>query len=212
MFVLTYQVTPCRVTSSYVTSSYVMSCYVVQCRGKWHVVTQMCVISHQVTPFRVTACYVMVTAYDTSIHSSIGSYILISFVCTLDGKAPTILTSNKTITKTNQVSYIVTKVGGVINTLLSANVEIKCEASGFPPPNVVWYKDDKVVRKDSTILVNKKGTLMFVSIALRRAGIYKCVANNPLGSALAFTALNVNGKDVVIFVSIIIIILSLLSS
>lgn len=201
-------------------SRHLMSCHVMSCNAVGNgTLLHRCVLFHiksrHFVSRHVMSWYLRslkVTAYDTSIHSSIGSYILISFVCTLDGKAPTILTSNKTITKTTQVSYIVTKVGGVINTLLSANVEIKCEASGFPPPNVVWYKDDKVVRKDSTILVNKKGTLMFVSIALRRAGIYKCVANNPLGSALAFTALNVNGKDVVIFVAIIITILSLLSS
>lgn len=71
-----------------------------------------------------------------------------------------------------------------------------CEASGFPKPEVTWYKDGEEIPKNSAthMVDSKTGTLMFVSLALRKAGIYKCVAKNSLGTASASTVLNVKGN------------------
>ena len=69
---------------------------------------------------------------------------------------------------------------------------ITCEAIGYPPPTIIWYKinqtlGDKVSVSDSVPTVNEYVTRVSVNLTITNtsrddAGDYKCFANNSIGS------------------------------
>ncbi|KAL9953970.1 hypothetical protein ACROYT_G041454 [Oculina patagonica] len=54
-----------------------------------------------------------------------------------------------------------------------------CEATGYPPPMITWYKNDHVMDERK---IFRKRTLRFSEIQFEDRGIYTCKAENLLGS------------------------------
>uniref|UniRef100_A0A8C1GCZ4 Hemicentin-1 n=1 Tax=Cyprinus carpio TaxID=7962 RepID=A0A8C1GCZ4_CYPCA len=68
----------------------------------------------------------------------------------------------------------------VINNFISLN----CEATGFPPPTLSWFKDRKPVQASSNALIMPGGrTLQILKAKMSEGGKYSCVAINQAGEA-----------------------------
>ena len=65
-----------------------------------------------------------------------------------------------------------------------------CNASGFPPPNITWYKDGGVA-------VQHGDTLSIKNVTRKDEGSYRCVVNNGLECDIdsAVSAVTVNCKS-----------------
>ena len=62
-----------------------------------------------------------------------------------------------------------------------SNLQLFCEASGLPPPNITWTK---VLQGGSESEVLHKGASWnFASITSSSTGIYRCKATNGIGSS-----------------------------
>ena len=77
-----------------------------------------------------------------------------------------------------QLTYNVTEGGN-----------ITCNATGYPPPDILWLNNDGSVVDNNRLLLNNVMTtgisnISSVSLSFTRndAGIYTCVANNSVGS------------------------------
>lgn len=69
------------------------------------------------------------------------------------------------------------------------NVTLPCEAVGFPPPVITWYKNGHVIEE----MPQKKGHLELKDIKFDDRGTYTCSAENLLGRALLSVNVTVNG-------------------
>ncbi|XP_050994845.1 LOW QUALITY PROTEIN: hemicentin-1 [Labeo rohita] len=68
----------------------------------------------------------------------------------------------------------------VVNNFISLN----CEATGFPPPTLSWFKDRKPVQASSNALTMPGGrTLQILKAKMSDGGKYSCVAINQAGEA-----------------------------
>ncbi|KTF76822.1 hypothetical protein cypCar_00021533 [Cyprinus carpio] len=68
----------------------------------------------------------------------------------------------------------------VMNNFISLN----CEATGFPPPTLSWFKDRKPVQASSNALIMPGGrTLQILKAKMSEGGKYSCVAINQAGEA-----------------------------
>ena len=61
-------------------------------------------------------------------------------------------------------------------------VTFRPKVSGAPPPTVAWYHEGSMVASDYAIDVEEDGTLTFVSVELKHAGVYKFTVSNSAGS------------------------------
>lgn len=66
---------------------------------------------------------------------------------------------------------------------------LPCEAVGFPPPEITWYKNGHVIEEKQ----QKKGHLELKDIKFDDRGTYTCSAENLLGIALLSVNVTVNG-------------------
>ncbi|KAI1236572.1 hypothetical protein IHE44_0014825 [Lamprotornis superbus] len=92
-----------------------------------------------------------------------------------------------------------------VGVLLGESVQLLCNATGVPPPDVQWLKDGKTVVSDDLqrIRVTPDGSTLNISRALTSdTGKYTCVATNPAGEEDRIFNLNVyvpptiaNSKD-----------------
>merc|ERR1712241_735674 len=61
------------------------------------------------------------------------------------------------------------------------SVELKCYASGYPPPEIYWRRQDNAVLPTNSSVY--KGTeLVFPSVTKEHRGTYYCVATNVVGT------------------------------
>ncbi|RWS21840.1 fasciclin-2-like isoform X3 [Leptotrombidium deliense] len=60
---------------------------------------------------------------------------------------------------------------------------ITCSASGEPKPNIMWFKNNKLIASTES--------LVFKKIKRKDAGVYTCFAENEIGNASKSTSLNV---------------------
>lgn len=56
------------------------------------------------------------------------------------------------------------------------NVTLKCIVSGYPQPDITWYKDDQIIEGIKT------QTYFIEELTLDSRGVYKCAASNELGN------------------------------
>ncbi|GFT31287.1 hemicentin-1 [Nephila pilipes] len=61
-------------------------------------------------------------------------------------------------------------------------VFLSCEASGHPPPLIMWHKDSIVIQDNNDIQILPDGTLHLPSANASHSGTYKCLAENEAGS------------------------------
>uniref|UniRef100_A0A2K6FSN4 Hemicentin 2 n=1 Tax=Propithecus coquereli TaxID=379532 RepID=A0A2K6FSN4_PROCO len=77
----------------------------------------------------------------------------------------------------------VSAVSGVVLAAVGAEAVLACEASGVPPPRVVWYRGglEMILAPEGS----SSGTLRIPAAQERDAGVYTCRAVNELGDASA---------------------------
>ena len=81
-----------------------------------------------------------------------------------------------------------------VTALEGQEVELLCEASGIPQPQVSWMRKDNASLPNGSIAYNGN-RLKFNPIKLEDRGIYHCVADNGIGEAvLKNVALDVKSK------------------
>ncbi|XP_020908124.1 tyrosine-protein kinase receptor Tie-1 [Exaiptasia diaphana] len=64
--------------------------------------------------------------------------------------------------------------GSTVNVWLGKVVQTKCQATGNPVPNVMWYKDDRIMSYTADLNIN--------ITSKKQIGIYQCVAWNIRGN------------------------------
>ena len=73
-------------------------------------------------------------------------------------------------------------------------VTLNCKAEGRPPPEILWFKDGKVVNFSSSPhrVTLPEGALFFLTVQQNNkendAGVYWCVARNKAGQARSLNA------------------------
>ncbi|XP_047738049.1 peroxidasin [Hyalella azteca] len=78
-----------------------------------------------------------------------------------------------------------------LNATLGQRVELPCNVTGYPEPDVVWSKEGGFLQLSETTLVHVNNSLVFSSVQEHHQGVYTCQARNPLGQATAAAALRV---------------------
>ena len=63
---------------------------------------------------------------------------------------------------------------------LLQRIELKCYASGYPPPEIYWRRQDNAILPTNTS-VFKGNVLVFPSVRKEHRGTYYCVATNVVG-------------------------------
>ncbi|XP_066141086.1 papilin isoform X3 [Euwallacea fornicatus] len=64
-----------------------------------------------------------------------------------------------------------------------SNVQIRCDAYGYPPPQVQWYKDGVPLYSSGRFAISETHTLTITSAEKSDSGRYQCEANNPYSKA-----------------------------
>ncbi|XP_073909095.1 hemicentin-2 isoform X2 [Castor canadensis] len=71
-----------------------------------------------------------------------------------------------------------------VSGMAGQSLMLECDASGFPVPEVMWFKDGQLIPKaDSHRLLDGAWSLYFPRIQEGDAGLYSCRAENQAGSA-----------------------------
>ncbi|KAM3620522.1 uncharacterized protein V6R79_024924 [Siganus canaliculatus] len=71
-------------------------------------------------------------------------------------------------------------------------VSLSCQASGFPPPTLTWFKDQVPVQASANALIMPGGrTLQILKAKVSDGGRYRCVAVNAAGEAYKHIHLSV---------------------
>uniref|UniRef100_F6W9X1 receptor protein-tyrosine kinase n=1 Tax=Xenopus tropicalis TaxID=8364 RepID=F6W9X1_XENTR len=79
---------------------------------------------------------------------------------------------------------------------VSETVVVKCQASGTPDPQIIWFKDDDSLVEDSGIILKDHNrTLTIQRVRKEDEGIYSCRACNDLGCTKSEMYFTVNGTD-----------------
>ena len=88
--------------------------------------------------------------------------------------------------------HFVTKPPPSMTVKEKQNVTLPCKATGFPPPEITWYKDGYI--KEEAAKHFKKRNLEITNILYADHGIYTCTAENLLGRVQLSVNVTVNGK------------------
>lgn len=75
---------------------------------------------------------------------------------------------------------------------------MSCAVTGYPVPQVTWYKDGKNLSQDPSFFCkNDFGvcSLMIPGVTPSDEGQYKVVASNELGQAVSSAFITIKGKD-----------------
>ncbi len=64
------------------------------------------------------------------------------------------------------------------NTAASLN----CSAKGNPPPTISWFHNGDLVTPGDRLVVLGNGSLIIEAVSMTDSGVYRCHANNALGS------------------------------
>lgn len=82
----------------------------------------------------------------------------------------------------------------IIKSWISHETEVKCEAEGFPAPEIVWSRKGKVT--SSTTPYSCVSTLKFTPEEKNEFGILLCSAKNLLGTAKKNVTVKQLGKEI----------------
>ncbi|XP_047443825.1 hemicentin-1 isoform X2 [Mugil cephalus] len=62
------------------------------------------------------------------------------------------------------------------------DMRIRCSASGYPPPRLVWTHNDMFITASSRNRMNPDGTLVMRNMEKKDGGVYGCLASNQAGT------------------------------
>ncbi|XP_053559937.1 vascular endothelial growth factor receptor 2 [Bombina bombina] len=106
-------------------------------------------------------------------------YCLIKHITILAQKLPKILNDLK-----NQTTNV------------SETVEVTCQATGIPDPQILWFKNNDILIGDSGIILKDQNrTLSIQRVRRQDEGFYSCRACNDLGCTVAEMYFAVNGSE-----------------
>ena len=76
------------------------------------------------------------------------------------------------------------------------SVVFKCNATGFPKPQVTWFHNGEKVQASNVgrIQINSKNELIFTSLQSGDKGTVQCAATNDAGEAISKATLNVKSE------------------
>ncbi|XP_066575995.1 vascular endothelial growth factor receptor 2 isoform X2 [Amia ocellicauda] len=95
--------------------------------------------------------------------------------------------------KALQVPRILKNLTGQI-IQISETIELACNVSGTPTPNVTWIKNNKTLMEDSGIVFTQQNrTLTIQRVKKEDSGIYTCLACNDQGCDSTHASLSVEG-------------------
>ncbi|XP_022603168.1 hemicentin-1 [Seriola dumerili] len=69
-------------------------------------------------------------------------------------------------------------------------VRIRCSASGYPPPRLVWTHNDMFIMASSRHRMTPDGTLVIRNMEKKDGGVYGCLASNQAGTDTMTSTLN----------------------
>ena len=75
--------------------------------------------------------------------------------------------------------------------IAGSSVNLDCTSTGYPKPNIVWYKNNELLPQDNKTLsfvdeISVRSNLHLESLSLSDGGVYRCEASNFL-SVLSVT-------------------------
>ncbi|KAK6167247.1 hypothetical protein SNE40_021325 [Patella caerulea] len=76
-----------------------------------------------------------------------------------------------------------------------------CDADGIPPPNVTWYRGDRMVQTAYDSVVTRDGKLVMNNVQRLDSGEYKCVASNEAGMDNATVLLEIGSPPTIVATS-----------
>lgn len=68
------------------------------------------------------------------------------------------------------------------------SILMECVARGFPIPRIRWFRNNKA-------LPNNGSVIEITKLSLNHTGVYRCVAENVAGNATATATLSVMGES-----------------
>ena len=82
---------------------------------------------------------------------------------------------------------------------LGKQVELTCGATGIPSPLLTWERTNGTLPENAE--VTSAGSLVIKDVKESDKGTYKCIGQNPAGTAQAITLVLVKSKFVVYFLN-----------
>lgn len=81
-------------------------------------------------------------------------------------------------------------VQGLKNVIVREGVKLvmKCKATGYPQPYLIWQKENIELKNTSRILMKSDNSLTILNTTRHDAGQYECIARNAAGLESASTA------------------------
>ncbi|KAM4629779.1 hemicentin-1 [Polymixia lowei] len=76
-------------------------------------------------------------------------------------------------------------------------VRIRCSASGYPPPRLVWTHNDMFIMGSNRLRMTPDGTLVIRNVEQRDGGVYGCLASNQAGTDTQTSVLTYTESPVV---------------
>ncbi|XP_055372009.1 metacaspase-2-like isoform X2 [Condylostylus longicornis] len=103
------------------------------------------------------------------------------YTCTADNPAG-IISANATVI-VNEPPYLLQNFPIRKEIILGHSFVVECLCNGTPKPNVVWYKDDKLIKPTSRYTYTSNNQLLIItSSKLNDSGLYKCKVYNEFGT------------------------------
>lgn len=79
--------------------------------------------------------------------------------------------------------------------MVTSPVQLPCEASGVPSPELEWKRDGSTLMLESnTHVILPNGALRIHEVRKEDGGIYECIATSMAGNATKLVTLTVQGE------------------
>ncbi|XP_023810079.1 hemicentin-1 isoform X2 [Oryzias latipes] len=70
----------------------------------------------------------------------------------------------------------------VVNALVGKSITLQCESNAVPPPNIIWYKNGRVLTESANLQILAEGQILKIKTSeVSDTGQYVCIATNVAG-------------------------------
>uniref|UniRef100_A0A3P9M5Z2 Hemicentin 1 n=1 Tax=Oryzias latipes TaxID=8090 RepID=A0A3P9M5Z2_ORYLA len=70
----------------------------------------------------------------------------------------------------------------VVNALVGKSITLECESNAVPPPNIIWYKNGRVLTESANLQILAEGQILKIKTSeVSDTGQYVCIATNVAG-------------------------------